>query len=129
MIHPGRGEGSEIGMADVARCRGRHVGGRLAKRLRTVVTACTVSRYHAAVVVGRRFPDRRSVTVVAGLRARRDMRCRTRLSIDRDVRAVMAGKAIARGAGVVHVGWRESVIALVAGIALCRGRYVIAWLG
>ena len=129
MIHLGRREGGVIGMTDIAGRARRQVVGRLAQGLGTVVAIRARPRRDPGMVIDSRFPHRRSVAGVAGLGADRNMRCRTRLGIDRDIGTVVAGKTVACRTRVIHVGRRECGIALVAGVALRGGRNVVAGLG
>lgn len=125
MVHPGRREGCEIGVALVASNRGRQVFHRFAERIGSVVTSSTTTDHHASMGIARRLPGRCAVTGIAGLRPCRDVRYRLRGRVGGGKSTVMAGEAVPCSdrpgrPGMTHRRRRENRVSGVACTALRR---------
>ena len=128
VVHLGRLEGSEAGVATVALRTRRNMGRRLAKSSNAVVAAGTAARYRrrscCVIERGARPGNRRTMASIA-LGGSADMGCRLGLGILGKKNAAVTSRALARHAGMVHGGRRPGdETADVAGIALRRGRNV-----
>ena len=99
VVHLGRGEGREVGVAGVALSRRRYVIGRFAQRVGAVVAGRATPghrRYGRRMVEAASRPGRRRVVTGRALRRRRDVRRRLHLGVLRQIGTAVAGRALGK---------------------------------
>ena len=127
VVHLGRGEGREIGVAGVALGRRRYVVGRFAQGVRAVVAGRATPGHGGncrRMVEAAGRPGRRRVVASRALRRRGNVCRRFALGVLGQVGAAVAGRTI-RQTGMIHRRWRPGGEAVgVTGVALAGHRDV-----
>lgn len=121
VVHPGRFEGDEIGVASVTLTAGRNMVGWFAQ-CRLAMTSVASTGRRSSMSVGSSCPGGGRTMADVTLLASGHVRRRFDLGIDREVRTAVAGCALASQSGVIHLGWIKGRVVLVAAIADGRSR-------
>lgn len=127
VVHPGRRERGEVGVAYIACNRGRQVFCRFAERIGPVVTGSTATGHRTGMGIARRLPSRCVVTGIAGLRTGRNMRYGLRSRVGSCKSAVMAGETVPcsdwpSSRCMIHRSRRKNREPCMTGTALRRRR-------